>query len=99
MDKLFPLAMRARNLFVPDRCSVHFRILSRARLWLWAGDFQSVLLRTLQRRIPRSAAVRLMAALAPHMDKIKFVRWRVKVSQLPLLWDDDIGLSRIGFAA
>jgi hypothetical protein len=23
MDKLFPLAMRTRNLFAPDRCSVH----------------------------------------------------------------------------
>jgi hypothetical protein len=30
MDKLFLLAMRARNLFAPDRCSVHLPILSRA---------------------------------------------------------------------
>jgi heme-degrading monooxygenase HmoA len=32
--------------------------------------------------------VRLMAALAPHMDETKFVRWMVKGSQLPLHWDD-----------
>ena len=29
MDKLFLLAMGARNLFVPDCCSVHPRILPR----------------------------------------------------------------------
>jgi hypothetical protein len=88
MDKLFPLAMRARNPFAPDRCSVHLRILSRARLWLWAGDFQTILLRTRQRKILGSAAVRRMAALAPHMDETKFVRWMVKGSQLPLRWYD-----------
>jgi heme-degrading monooxygenase HmoA len=32
--------------------------------------------------------VRVMAALTPHMNKTKFVRWMVKGSQLPLLWDD-----------
>ena len=32
--------------------------------------------------------VRLMASLAPHMGKTKFVRWMVKGSELPLLWDD-----------
>ena len=36
MDKLFLPTMRARNLFAPDRCSVHLPILSRAGLWLWA---------------------------------------------------------------
>jgi hypothetical protein len=30
MDKLFLPTTRARNLFAPDRCSVHLRILSRA---------------------------------------------------------------------
>jgi quinol monooxygenase YgiN len=35
--------------------------------------------------------LRLMAALAPHMDKSKFVRWTVKGSQLPLRWDDALG--------
>jgi hypothetical protein len=29
-----------------------------------------------------------MAALAPHMNKTKFVRWAVKGSDLPLVWDD-----------
>jgi quinol monooxygenase YgiN len=32
--------------------------------------------------------VRIIAALAPHMDKTKFVPWMVKGSQLPLQWDD-----------
>jgi quinol monooxygenase YgiN len=32
--------------------------------------------------------VRIMAALAPHMDKTSFVRWTVKGSNLPLRWDD-----------
>jgi hypothetical protein len=32
--------------------------------------------------------VRLMASLTPHMRKTKFVRWKVKGSQLPLRWDD-----------
>jgi hypothetical protein len=35
-----------------------------------------------------SAACASMAALAPHMGETKFVRWRVKGSQLPLRWDD-----------
>ena len=30
----------------------------------------------------------IMTALAPHMSETKFVRWTVKGSQLPLLWDD-----------
>jgi hypothetical protein len=30
----------------------------------------------------------IMAALAPHMDKTKFLRWTVKGAQLPLQWDD-----------
>ena len=32
--------------------------------------------------------VRLMTSLTPHMGKTKFVRWVVKGSGLPLLWDD-----------
>ena len=32
--------------------------------------------------------LRIMTALAPHMDKTKFVRWVVKGSDLPLRWDD-----------
>lgn len=37
------------------------------------------------RQIPH---VRIMTALAPHMDQTKFVRWIVKGIQLPLSWDD-----------
>ena len=32
--------------------------------------------------------VRIMAALTPHMDQTRFVRWTVKGCQLPLRWDD-----------
>jgi quinol monooxygenase YgiN len=32
--------------------------------------------------------VRIASALAPHMDKTRFVRWTVKGSDLPLRWDD-----------
>ena len=32
--------------------------------------------------------VRLMTSLTPHMGKTKFVRWTVKGSGLPLVWDD-----------
>jgi len=32
--------------------------------------------------------VRLMASLTSHMRKTKFVRWKVKGSELPLRWDD-----------
>jgi quinol monooxygenase YgiN len=32
--------------------------------------------------------VRIMTAIAPHMDQTKFWRWTVKGSQLPLGWDE-----------
>ena len=32
--------------------------------------------------------VRIMTALAPHVDKTKFVRWTVKGSELPPRWDE-----------
>src|SRR6266567_1625196 len=32
--------------------------------------------------------VRIMASLTPQMREPKFVRWKVKGSELPLLWDD-----------
>jgi hypothetical protein len=32
--------------------------------------------------------LRIMGVLSPHMDETRFVRWTVKGSQLPLLWDD-----------
>ena len=37
--------------------------------------------------------VRIMTALNPHMGETKFVRWTVKGSELPLLWED--ALSRL----
>jgi heme-degrading monooxygenase HmoA len=37
---------------------------------------------------------RIMAALALHMDKTKFMRWTVKGSQLPLQWDDALSRFR-----
>ena len=42
-------------------------------------------LRTFVRSAPH---VRIMTALASHMDQTKFVRWPVKGSQLPLQWND-----------
>jgi len=36
----------------------------------------------------KPAHLLIMTALAPHMDKTKFVRWKVKGSDLPLRWDD-----------
>jgi quinol monooxygenase YgiN len=41
----------------------------------------------LQAFVQHPPHVRLMAALAPHMDKTKFVRWTVKGCDLPLRWD------------
>ena len=32
-----------------------------------------------------------MDSLMPHMGKTRFVRWTVKGSELPLLWDDVLG--------
>lgn len=32
--------------------------------------------------------IRLMTSLTPRMGKTRFVRWTVKGSELPLLWDD-----------
>ena len=48
----------------------------------WKGDSA---LRAFVEHLPH---VRLMTALAPHMDTTKFIRWTVKGSQLPLHWDD-----------
>ena len=31
---------------------------------------------------------RIMTALAPHMDRTRFVRWTLKGSELPLQWDE-----------
>jgi quinol monooxygenase YgiN len=42
----------------------------------------------LQAFVQHPPHVRIMAALTPYMDKTRFVRWKVKGSQLPLRWDD-----------
>jgi len=39
--------------------------------------------------------VHVMTALAPYMDKTKFVRWMIKGSELPPRWDD--ALRRLSF--
>jgi hypothetical protein len=55
------------------------------RFWTLSAWKEEAALRAFVQHSPH---VRLMAALAPHMDKTKFVRWEVKGSQIPLLWDD-----------
>ncbi len=55
------------------------------RFWTlsaWEGEA------ALQAFVEHPPYVRVMAALTPHMNKTKFVRWMVKGSQLPLQWDD-----------
>jgi len=42
----------------------------------------------LQAFVQHPPHVRIMEALTPHMGKKKFVRWTLKGSQLPLLWDE-----------
>ena len=42
----------------------------------------------LQGFVHASPHVEIMTALAPHMGKTSFVRWKVKGSELPLDWDE-----------
>lgn len=42
----------------------------------------------LQAFVQHPPHVRIMTALAPHMEKTEFVRWPVKGFQLPLNWQD-----------
>jgi len=60
------------------------RPLSR-RFWTLSAWESEAALRTFVQNQPH---LRIMTALAPHMDKTKFVRWMVKGSELPLRWDD-----------
>jgi len=60
------------------------RPLSR-RFWTLSAWESEAALRTFVQNLPH---LRIMTALAPHMDKTKFVRWAVKGSELPLRWDD-----------
>ena len=42
----------------------------------------------LQSFVQHGPHIRIMTAMAPHMDETKFVRWAVKGLHLPLNWDD-----------
>lgn len=55
------------------------------RFWTLSVWKNEDALRAFVQRVPH---VRITSALAPHMDKTRFVRWRVKGSDLPLRWDD-----------
>lgn len=55
------------------------------RFWTLSVWKNEEALRAFVRHPPHAS---IMSALAPHMDKTKFVRWTVKGSQLPLQWDD-----------
>ncbi len=55
------------------------------RFWTLSVWKNGEALRTFVQHPPH---LRIMAALAPHMDQTRFVRWTVKGSQLPIPWDD-----------
>jgi len=57
----------------------------RKQFWTLSAWESAEALRAFVQQPPH---VRLMTALAPHMDRTRFVRWTVKGSQLPLRWDD-----------
>jgi quinol monooxygenase YgiN len=64
--------------------SVLARPLSK-RFWTLSAWKDEAALRDFVRHPPH---VRIMTAIAPHMEQTKFLRWTVKGSQLPLGWDD-----------
>lgn len=64
--------------------SVLARPLSK-RFWTLSAWKDDAALRDFVQHSPH---VRIMTAIAPHMDQTKFWRWTVKGSQLPLGWDD-----------
>ena len=55
------------------------------RFWTLSVWKHEDALRAFVQHVPH---VRITSALAPHMDKTRFVRWTVKGSDLPLRWDD-----------
>lgn len=55
------------------------------RFWTLSAWQNEAALRAFVQHPPH---VRIMTALASHMDKTKFVRWTVKGSDLPLRWND-----------
>jgi quinol monooxygenase YgiN len=64
--------------------SVLARPLSK-RFWTLSAWKDEAALRDFVQQPPH---VRIMTAIAPHMEQTKFLRWTVKGSQLPLGWDD-----------
>jgi quinol monooxygenase YgiN len=64
--------------------SVLARPLSK-RFWTLSSWKDEAALRDFVQHPPH---VRIMTAIAPHMEQTKFLRWTVKGSQLPLRWDD-----------
>jgi quinol monooxygenase YgiN len=64
--------------------SLRARPLSK-RFWTLSAWESEAALRVFVQNQPH---LRIMTALAPHMDKTNFVRWKVKGSDLPLRWDD-----------
>jgi hypothetical protein len=55
------------------------------RFWTLSVRKNEDALRAFVQHLPH---VRITSALAPHMDKTRFVRWTVKGSDLPLRWND-----------
>jgi quinol monooxygenase YgiN len=64
--------------------SVLARPLSK-RFWTLSAWKDEAALRDFVQHPPH---VRIMTAIAPHMEQTRFLRWTVKGSQLPLRWDD-----------
>jgi quinol monooxygenase YgiN len=64
--------------------SVLARPLSK-RFWTLSAWKDEAALRDFVQHPPH---VRIMTAIAPHMEQTKFLRWTVKGSQLPLGWDE-----------
>jgi len=60
------------------------------RFWTLSAWKNEEVLRAFVQHPPH---VGIMAALASHMDKTKFVRWMIRGSELPPRWDD--ALSRL----
>ena len=61
------------------------------RFWTLSAWTNEAALRYFVQQSPHK---RIMTTLSPYMDETKFVRWMVKGSQLPLLWED--ALRRFG---
>jgi hypothetical protein len=51
---------------------------------------------TLQQFVHASPHAEIMTAIVPHMDTTRFIRWKVKGSELPLGWDDAMKRFHLG---